>query len=244
MSTDTTPASIGADAALALLVAAVEAETDPSWECNSYHPSLWSALDVARAALASAVQPPAAVGEKFQRAWLQLDQLPGRMMIGPGGRFGPVPASCSAWVTTSERERDNCRAEGKTMLEVWLAAAPKAEPAAVAGHEVLCWVPEDELPESITSDAYNTLFKYSRVDGIRWFPVFGQSAQTLQPAPAAQEDAASTGFFLQLPQRPKPEAPAGTVGLDWDAYSGAQMLAYGRDCSDAAIVATQKTGCV
>ncbi|MCO4240911.1 hypothetical protein NFX52_05445 [Acidovorax facilis] len=68
-----------------------------------------------------------------------------------------------------------------------------------------------------------------------------------QPTPAAQadsvlEDAASAGFFLQLPQRPKPEAPAGTVGLDWDAYSGAQMLAFGRDCSNAAIVATQKPG--
>ena len=54
---NTTPASIGADAALARLVAAVEAETDPDWDCNSYHPSLWSALDVARAALASAAQP-------------------------------------------------------------------------------------------------------------------------------------------------------------------------------------------
>ena len=49
--------------------------------------------------------------------------------------------------------------------------------------------------------------------------------------------AQADGFFLLLPQRPKPEAPAGTAGLDWDAYSGAQMLAFGRDCSDAAIAA-------
>ena len=61
-------------------------------------------------------------------------------------------------------------------------------------------------------------------------------------ADSVLEDAASAGFFLQLPQRPKPEAPAGTVGLDWDAYSGTQMLAYGRDCSNAAIVAAQKPG--
>ena len=54
--------------------------------------------------------------------------------------------------------------------------------------------------------------------------------------PVAQQGAAD-GFFLLLPQRPKPEAPAGTAGLDWDAYSGAQMLAFGRDCSDAAIAA-------
>ena len=53
------------------------------------------------------------------------------------------------------------------------------------------------------------------------------------PQPVAQQGAAD-GFFLLLPRRPKPEAPAGTAGLDWDAYSGAQMLAFGRDCSDAA----------
>lgn len=55
--------------------------------------------------------------------------------------------------------------------------------------------------------------------------------------PTATQQGAADGFFLLLPQRPKPEAPAGTAGLDWDAYSGAQMLAFGRDCSDAAIAA-------
>ena len=54
---DTTPAPVGADAALALLVAAVEAETGPGWDCNSYHPSLWPALKAARTALATAAQP-------------------------------------------------------------------------------------------------------------------------------------------------------------------------------------------
>ncbi len=71
-------------------------------------------------------------------------------------------------------------------------------------------------------------------------PLPGSAARA--PADSLLEDAACAGFFLRLPQRPKPEAPAGTVGLDWDAYSGAQMLAYGRDCSNAAIVATQKQG--
>lgn len=55
--------------------------------------------------------------------------------------------------------------------------------------------------------------------------------------PTEAQQGAADGFFLLLPQRPKPEAPAGTAGLDWDAYSGAQMLAFGRDCSDAAIAA-------
>ena len=61
--------------------------------------------------------------------------------------------------------------------------------------------------------------------------------ETLAPAQPVAEQGVADGFFLLLPQRPKPEAPAGTVGLDWDAYSGAQMLAFGRDCSDAAIAA-------
>ena len=59
MPNDTTPAPIGADAALAQLVAAVEAEADPDWVCTSYHPSLWPALKAARTALATAAQPPA-----------------------------------------------------------------------------------------------------------------------------------------------------------------------------------------
>lgn len=84
----------------------------------------------ARAALTTAAAVPApVVGEKFQRAWIQLDQLPGTMMVGPEGRFGPIPASTSAWITTSEEERDRCLSAGKPMLEMWLAAAPKAEPA-------------------------------------------------------------------------------------------------------------------
>lgn len=82
-----------------------------------------------KAAPAAVAGPPAVVGEKFQRAWVQLDQLPGTMMVGPEGRFGPVPASTSAWITTSDRERDRWLSNGEPMLEIWIAAAPKAEPA-------------------------------------------------------------------------------------------------------------------
>lgn len=95
-----------------------------------------SRIDAAKAALTTAAAVPApVVGEKFQRAWIQLDQLPGTMMVGPEGRFGPIPASTSAWITTSEEERDRCLSAGKPMLEMWLAAAPKAAQAqaAVAG---------------------------------------------------------------------------------------------------------------
>ena len=61
-------------------------------------------------------------------------------------------------------------------------------------------------------------------------------SQVIRDCMSTQQGEAD-GFFLLLPKRPKPEAPAGTAGLDWDAYSGAQMLAFGRDCSDAAIAA-------
>ncbi len=84
----------------------------------------------------------------------------------------------------------------------------------------------DPQPHAVTNLKYR-----SAVDakaGVEYIPVFA-APQPIQ--------ARADGFFLLLPQRPKPEAPAGTAGLDLDAYSGAQMLAFGRDCSDAAIAA-------
>ena len=63
-----------------------------------------------------------------------------------------------------------------------------------------------------------------------------QAAPTTQPAPQQDVSAAGGDSFLLLPTRPTPDAPANTAGLSWDAYSGAQMLAYGRSCSDAALV--------
>ena len=61
-------------------------------------------------------------------------------------------------------------------------------------------------------------------------------APTPQPAPQQDVSAAGGDIFLLLPTRPAPDAPANTAGLSWNAYSGAQMLAYGRACSDAALV--------
>ena len=63
-----------------------------------------------------------------------------------------------------------------------------------------------------------------------------EAAPTTQPAPQQDVSAAGGDSFLLLPTRPTPDAPANTAGLSWDAYSGAQMLAYGRSCSDAALV--------
>lgn len=47
-------------------------------------------------------------------------------------------------------------------IRAFLAAEPEAEP--------LAWIPEDELPERYP---YNFMFQYSKVDIIRWFPIYG-----------------------------------------------------------------------
>lgn len=80
-------------------------------------------------------------GEKFMRAWLKLEKLPGTMMIGPEGKFGPIPASTSCWVTTSERERDLMVNRGDPVLEVWVSTQPaEPHPAWCSGG---CCNPED-----------------------------------------------------------------------------------------------------
>jgi hypothetical protein len=40
------------DEALKLALDALEAETDPNWECNSYHPKIWEAITAIKQALA------------------------------------------------------------------------------------------------------------------------------------------------------------------------------------------------
>jgi len=47
---------------------------------------------------------PVSASGKFIRAWLRLKKLPGGMMQGSAGLFGPVGASDSCWLTTSEDE--------------------------------------------------------------------------------------------------------------------------------------------
>ena len=95
----------------------------------------WDAFVLALAESAPSETPGAEAirGEHFVRAWLNLDKLPGGMMIGPEGKFGPVPASTSCWVTTSQRERDRFVASGKPMLEMWLASHAETVPHVPAG---------------------------------------------------------------------------------------------------------------
>ena len=125
-----------------------------------------------------------------------------------------------------------------TELESQLAQRFDAEDMATAAaqgfrdgaEEPFCWHWENTF-----TGGTGTVKKNPETLGINMsHPDYKWTALYTTPQPIqAQAD----GFFLLLPQRPKPEAPAGTAGLDWDAYSGAQMLAFGRDCSDAAIAA-------
>jgi hypothetical protein len=62
------------DDALKLALGALEAETDPNWECNSYHPKIWEAITAIKQALAAqpaAVQEPVALGQEREafEAW-------------------------------------------------------------------------------------------------------------------------------------------------------------------------------
>ncbi|WP_441280623.1 hypothetical protein [Tardiphaga sp. 862_B3_N1_1] len=54
--------------------------------------------------------------------------------------------------------------------------------------EPLCWVNEDELPESLPTEAYNRLFPFSKVDTVRMFPIFAPLAQPADPIRLAVRD--------------------------------------------------------
>lgn len=60
-----------------------------------------------------------------------------------------------------------------------LAAPPQAIAAQTAQAVPLCWVPEDELPESMPTEAYNALYPHSRVDVIREFPIYAAPPQAI-----------------------------------------------------------------
>lgn len=118
--TNDTPAPIGADAALARLVAAVEAETDPDWVCNSYHPSLWPALKAARAALASAAQPAPAHQQALENVALLADILNRRPAMNAG-----LAEAYAHWTAEVYDLMGAIAAE-----PAYDAAAPQAAPAA------------------------------------------------------------------------------------------------------------------
>ena len=113
-----------------------------------------------------------------------------------------------------------CRERGLRELDVFRAVVVKFGTPALVGRE-----PVAEVVPCYTPSGKRVALYSAKQD----LPIGTKLYAAPQPT-QAQAD----GFFLLLPQRPKPEAPAGTAGLDWDAYSGAQMLAFGRDCSDAA----------
>jgi len=62
-------------------------------------------------------------------------------------------------------------------IRTFLAAEPEAEPVA--------WIPEDELPERYP---YNFMFQYSKVDIIRWFPIYGPSRPSPARKPMTEEE--------------------------------------------------------
>lgn len=75
-------------------------------------------------------QPPEEIHRdgEFLRGWLQIDRLPGGMMVSNGEPFGPVPAMSSCLVTTSEATAKEWADRGKPTLEFMLAVTKAATP--------------------------------------------------------------------------------------------------------------------
>lgn len=61
------------------------------------------------------------VGEQFTRAWINLAEFPGGMMVSNGERYGPCPAMTSCLITTSERQAKEWAAKGP-VLEIFTRA--------------------------------------------------------------------------------------------------------------------------
>jgi hypothetical protein len=97
---------------------------------------------------------------------------------------GLTPTEQAQWYEHRIKELEDRVAHDALMLE--RVCTQRDEACAEAGqlstkytdlllgaHRVLAWVPEDELPDSLPSAAFDALYPYSNVDGIRWFPIFG-----------------------------------------------------------------------
>ena len=100
-------------------------------------------------------------------------------------------------------------------IEAFAAAAPQASAAPT---DPLCWVSEDELPDSMTTGAYNALYPHSRVDMVRMFPIFGPAAPA---APAV--DAMSQAARDVLAERRRQVNAEGFSPERDDQYVGGQL---------------------
>lgn len=90
-------------------------------------------------------------GEKFTRAWINRNSLPGGMMHSSDvGKFGPVAASTSVWITTSDKEASRLRLEGEEVLEVFTKDAQRYEILKEAGEALL---------DASHFEAYDVIYK-------------------------------------------------------------------------------------
>ena len=185
MPNDTTPVPIGADGALALLVAAVEAETDQSWECNSYHPSLWSALNVARAALATAAQPPAGFVLVPIELAQRVQETMGEFLMDHGWR---------------QQDMDTSDEFGAL-----LAVATKAAAAPAAVAEPVAWLHDDpQRYDVIHAEVKDLLVKSRDAAGYLHRPL-DKSAHYTIPLYTAPHPAAHGNAAIELAHGIKPK---------------------------------------
>jgi uncharacterized protein YqcC (DUF446 family) len=96
------------DEALKLALEALEAETDPNWECNSYHPKIWEAITAIKQALAA--QPAVQESVAWRNAAIRVGE--DLCSVGP---FGYYDMTADQWLDWA--------------LSVVTVHAPPAQPA-------------------------------------------------------------------------------------------------------------------
>lgn len=89
-----------------------------------------------------------------------------------------IPVHIAAFKKPKSKDGEYLPLYTEQQVRALLATATGLPAQAV---EPLCWVNEDELPESMSEEAYSALFPHSKVDVVRMFPIFA--------APQAQADA-------------------------------------------------------
>jgi len=86
--------------ALKLALEALEAETDPNWECNSYHPKIWEAITAIKQALAAPVQEPVAWMDKYGEIYKDVTEV----LSTDTPLYTTPPAAQRQWVGLTDEE--------------------------------------------------------------------------------------------------------------------------------------------
>ena len=101
--------------ALKLALEAFEAETDPNWKCNSYHPKIWEAITAIKQALAASVQEPVAILKGIDEYGPVVDWCKHWVTVPIGTKFYTTPpAAQRPWIGLTDEEAQWIYDNGRT----------------------------------------------------------------------------------------------------------------------------------